>query len=42
MMMIRKGCGGNLQVAAGRDLAPGPWGAADYFLSVTYLKLVPS
>ena len=28
-MMIMKGCGGDLRVAAGRDLAPDPWGAAD-------------
>ena len=29
--MIMKGCGGDLRVAAGRDLAPDPWGAADCF-----------
>ena len=28
-MMIMKGCGGNLRVAAGGDLAPDPRGAAD-------------
>ena len=30
MMMIMKGCGGNLRAAARGDLAPDPWGAADF------------
>ena len=34
-MMIMKGCGGDLRVAAGRDLAPDPWGAADYGQNTT-------
>ena len=41
MMMIMKGCGGNLRAAAGGDLAPDPRGAADFSLAFFGLKTGP-